>query len=227
MLTTIHKLLSKAEVGEFRAKLAAGPWVDGSVSAGSLARAVKANEQLDESSALAIELGNAVLRKLGRHPRFIAASLAKKIYPPRFNRYRDGGHYGEHIDSAVLAVPGSSLNVRSDLSATLFLCEPDEYDGGELQFDSGFGQQTIKLGAGDLILYPSTTLHQVRAVTRGERIACFFWVESLVGDGGARALLVELDECIQALTAKLSARDPEVLRLTGLYHNLLRRWAIS
>lgn len=227
MTAIIEKVLTKDEVREFRALLDKTAWPEaGAVNtAGSLARLVKKNQQLDEASPLAIELGNRILRKLAKHDQFTAFALPHRIYPPRFNRYADGGHYGAHIDGALLHVANSSVTVRSDMSATLFLCEPDEYDGGELEIDNLSDTQTIKLEAGDMILYPSGSLHRVLPVTRGARIASFFWVESAVGDAGERGLLFELDQSVQQATRELGPESQVVLRLSGLYHNLLRRWA--
>jgi PKHD-type hydroxylase len=223
----IDKVLSAEEVKQFRAHLDAANWQDGLKTAGTLARAAKRNLQLDDESELAINLGNHILRKLGSHPGFIAAALPNKIYPPKFNCYASGGTYGAHIDSALMQVPGTNVTVRSDLSATLFLSEPHEYEGGELEFDSAYGRQAIKLNAGDMILYPSTTLHCVKPVTQGVRIASFFWIQSMVRDEGERALLLELDRTIQKLTSSVPASDENLLRLTGVYHNLLRRWTAT
>ena len=227
MLIPLEAVLDKDEVRQFRLQLDQASWQDGALSAGSLARQVKRNLQLDEHSELAIELGNRILRKLGRHPAFLSAALPRRIYPPRFNRYRDGGTYGAHIDSAILQLPGSGLNVRSDVSATLFLSEPEDYEGGVLEIESNTGLQRIKLPAGSMILYPSSTLHRVTPVLRGERVAAFFWIESLVADEHARTLLFDLDQSIQALTPRLPAGDTQLVKLSGVYHNLLRRWAIT
>lgn len=225
MLIAIERVLSKDEVSQFRARLDEARWQDGIATAGSLARAVKRNQQLEDSSELASSLGAHILRKLSNHPRFIAAALPSKIYPPKFNRYADGATYGAHVDSALMQVPGTNVTVRSDLSATLFLAEPHEYDGGELEIEGSFGVQTVKLEAGDLVLYPSSSLHRVAPVTRGQRVASFFWIESMVREEGERALLFDLDQAIQALTSRLPAGDADLLRLTGIYHNLLRRCA--
>lgn len=227
MLIPIENVLSKDEVREFRARLDQAPWQDGLKTAGTLARAVKRNQQLEDGSELAVSLGNHILRKLGSHPAFISAALPDKIYPPKFNRYADGGAYGAHVDSALMQVPGTSVTVRSDLSATLFLAEPDEYDGGELEIEGPFGVQAVKLEAGDMVLYPSSSLHRVTPVTRGARIASFFWIQSLVADEGERTLLFDLDQAIQALTPTVPPEDGTLLKLTGVYHNLLRRWAVA
>jgi PKHD-type hydroxylase len=227
MLITIENVLSKDEVGAFRARLDQADWRSGTATAGTLARQVKQNQQLDDGTELAVSLGQQILRRLAQMPLFISAALPGKIYPPKFNRYADGGTYGVHVDSAVMQIPGSGQHLRSDLSATLFLSEPDEYDGGELEIEDAFGAQAVKLGAGDLVLYPSSSLHRVTPVTRGARIASFFWIESLVRDDGARTLLFDLDQAIQGLSTKVAPDDAHLLKLTGTYHNLLRRWTIT
>lgn len=227
MLITMEAVLSKDEVLAFRAQLDQADWQSGAATAGTLARNVKQNQQLADATELAVSLGQHILRRLGQVPLFISAALPNKIYPPKFNRYADGGTYGVHVDSAVMQIPGTSQSMRSDLSATLFLSEPDEYDGGELEIEDAFGAQTVKLEAGDLVLYPSSSLHRVTAVTRGARVASFFWIESLVRDDGARTLLFDLDQAIQGLTLKVAADDAHLLKLTGTYHNLLRRWTIT
>ncbi|UAW99769.1 Fe2+-dependent dioxygenase [Halopseudomonas nanhaiensis] len=225
MLITLDNVLSKDEVRQFRAHLDRAEWQDGLKTAGTLAAGVKQNQQLDESAGIAIELGNHILRRLGGHPLFISAALPEKIYPPKFNRYSGGGHYGAHVDGAVMPLPGSHGTLRSDLSATLFLCEPEEYDGGELTIETAFGAQQVKLEAGDMVLYPSSSLHRVEPVTRGARVCSFFWIQSMVRDDGKRTLLFDLDQSIQSLTPQQAKGDPDILQLTGVYHNLLRRWA--
>jgi PKHD-type hydroxylase len=225
MLTIIENVLSKDEVRQFREHLDRAHWQGGVRSAGTLARHVKDNLEIDEQADVAVSLGNHILRALGNHPTFISAALPRKIYPPRFNRYAGGGAYGLHVDSAVMPIPGTRENLRADLSATLFLVEPEAYEGGELEIETAFGAQAVKLGAGDMVLYPSSSLHRVTPVTQGERVAAFFWIESMVGDETDRSLLFDLDQSIQALSATLDARDPTLLRLTGIYHNLLRRRA--
>jgi len=225
MLIPIHGVLSSDEVRHVRERLDAATWQDGLVTAGTVARHVKRNEQLDDTDPMAVELGNAILRRLGEHPLFIAAALPAKIYPPKFNRYADGGTYGAHVDSAIMQVPGTPVSVRTDLSATLFIAEPETYDGGELEIEGPFGIQPVKLAAGDMVLYPSSSLHRVTPVTRGARVASFFWIESMVRDEGERSLLFDLDQNIQTLQRTLAPDDPQILGLTGIYHNLLRRWA--
>jgi PKHD-type hydroxylase len=227
MLISIENVLSQEEAQQWRGLLDVAEWMDGTRTAGTLARSAKHNLQLDDASDLAVSLGNQILRKLAVHPLFVSAALPSKIYPPKFNRYVDGGTYGVHVDSAVMHVPGSSIKVRSDLSATLFLSDPDDYDGGELEIEGAFGVQAVKLAAGDMVLYPSSSLHQVTPVTRGARVASFFWIESLVADEGRRSLLFDLDQAIQALTPGTSPGDQRLLKLTGVYHNLLRQWAIT
>jgi PKHD-type hydroxylase len=227
MTVAIEQVLTKDEVKQFRALLDRAEWPQAHVSgtAGTLARQVKKNQQLDEASPLAVELGNRILRKLADHAQFTSYALPQRIYPPRFNRYADGGAYGAHVDSALLHVANSNVVVRSDLSATLFLSEPEEYDGGELEIDNASDVQAIKLRAGDMILYPSGALHRVLPVTRGTRIASFFWVQSAVRDAGERTQLYELDQAVQQATRELGPESPTVLQLAAVYHNLLRRWA--
>ncbi|HWS28460.1 MAG TPA: Fe2+-dependent dioxygenase [Xanthomonadales bacterium] len=225
MLITIDDVLDPASVRRLRELLDAADWIDGRITAGSLATTVKRNQQLDVESDLAVSLGNQLLRVLGNHPLFLSAALPEKIVPPRFNRYADGGSFGTHVDSAIMRVERANLTLRSDLSATLFLCDPDEYDGGELLIETPFGAQSVKLPAGALVLYPSSSLHQVTAVTRGARTCAFFWIQSLVRDEGERTLLFDLDQNLQQLRAQLPAEDQRLLALHGVYHNLLRRWA--
>ncbi len=225
MLISIDQVLTKDEVRAFRAELDAADWQDGAATAGTLARSVKRNQQLADGSELAVRLGQHILRRLAATPLFISAALPRTIYPPKFNRYADGGTYGAHVDSALMFLPGSSQQMRTDLSATLFLAEPEEYDGGELEVEGPFGVQTVKLAAGDMVLYPSSSLHRVTPVTRGARVASFFWIESLVADEGERTLLFDLDQSVQQITPELAADDMRLVQLTGVYHNLLRRFA--
>lgn len=226
MLLVIEQLLSRSEAAHFRQQLEQAQWQDGRSSAGSLGQQVKSNQQLAEDDPLAIRLGNAIVQRLGNHPLFMAAALPARIYPPRFNRYSGGGHYGAHVDSAIMPISGTSLLLRSDLSATLFLAEPDSYVGGELTIETRFGAQQVKLAAGDMVLYPSSSLHQVTPVSQGARISAFFWIQSMVADDGQRELLFDLDQSIQALRAAgHSEQQPQLLQLSGVYHNLLRRWA--
>jgi PKHD-type hydroxylase len=228
MLLHIPEILAKDEVAHFRAALDAADWIDGRQTVGAQGAQVKRNQQLAEDSPLRRELGALVLAALARNPLYFAAALPLRTLPPRFNRYEGGGAYGAHVDGAVMALPGGAAGeggyVRSDLSCTLFLNPPEEYEGGGLVVDDTYGEHEVKLPAGDLILYPSSSLHRVEPVTRGARIASFFWVQSMVRDLEQRQLLFKLDASIQALTA--SGADREALvHLTGIYHNLLRRWA--
>jgi len=225
MLITIESVLEAHEVAALRSALDQAPWRDGAMTAGSLGRSVKRNRQVDEQAVGARELGEQILRALGNCPRFTAAALPKLVYPPRFNRYGVGDGYGAHVDSALMRLPGSGSMFRSDLSATLFLSAPDEYDGGVLEIDTRFGVQEVKLAAGDMVLYPANSLHQVTPITRGERVAAFFWVQSLVRETDVRAALFDLDESIQALRREGQATDAVVLGLSGAYHNLLRHHA--
>lgn len=225
MLIVIENVLDQDEVGEFRQRLATAGWIDGAQTAGSRSIAVKQNLQLDRNDDVAVELGNIILRKFGHHPLFVSASLAEKIWPPVFNLYQNGGHYGAHSDAALMRLPEANLTIRSDLSATLFLSDPDEYDGGELMIEEQFGAQAVKLAAGDLVLYPSSSLHQVAPVTRGQRICAITWMQSAVADDRARALLFDLDQSIQSLSVGRAKDDPDIDRLIHVYHNLLRRWA--
>lgn len=225
MLISIPGLLTKAEVSAFRAALDKADWVDGKVTAGEQSGAVKRNQQIAEGSALANRLGDMVLDALARNETFVSASLPLKIFPPLFNRYQGGEHFGTHVDNAIRIVPGTPVRVRTDLSMTLFLSAPDEYDGGVLTIEDNYGTQEVKLEAGDIVLYPSTSLHHVTPVTRGARVSSFFWLQSMVRDDGERTLLFDLDSSIRSLAATHGSNDPEVVRLSGIYHNLLRRWA--
>jgi len=225
MLITIEQVFSQSEVTQIRQHLDQGNWISGNQSAGQQASIVKQNLQLDDTTELSKTLSNEVLKRLGSHPTFLSASLADKIYPPKFNHYQNSGHYGLHVDSAVMTHPYSGEQLRTDLSATLFLSGPSEYEGGELLIETEFGAQEVKLNAGDLILYPSSSLHQVTPVTSGDRICAFFWVQSLVRDNSQRTILYELDNQIQSLSKILSESNDEVLSLTHIYHNLLRQWA--
>jgi PKHD-type hydroxylase len=225
MLIEIPDVLSKAEVAQFRRVMAQADWVDGNITSGAQSALAKVNLQLPEDGAAARELSQAVLAALGRAPLFIAAALPARVFPPLFNRYRVGETFGTHVDNAIRAKPGTDFRIRTDLSCTLFLAEPDEYDGGELVIEGQFGEQRVKLPAGHMILYPSSSLHRVTPVSRGERVASFFWLQSMVRDDAARRSLFELDMAIQKLTVRLGLDDAEVVALTGVYHNLLRRWA--
>lgn len=224
MLVDIPTVLTPAEAAAIRSRLAGATWIDGAATAGQVAARAKTNRQLADDDPAGIEIGRAILDRLAQTPGFIAAALPRKVLPPRFNLYAAQGAYGRHIDNAVFTAPGSPERVRSDLSATLFLSDPDDYDGGELIAEFGVAHPPVKLPAGHLLLYPSNTLHQVTPVTRGTRYACFFWVQSLVREQVRRTMLLDLDNSIQAIATR-DPDAPEIVRLTGLYHNLLREWA--
>lgn len=226
MLLVAPKVLTPEQVTRCREALAAAEWIDGRATAGYQGAQVKHNRQLPENSPLARELGDLILGALERNPLFISAALPKRVYPPMFNRYEDGGHFGSHVDNALRLLPGSGLKIRTDISATLFLAEPADYDGGELLIEDTYGTHSVKLPAGDMVLYPSTSLHKVAPVTRGARLASFFWVQSMVRDDGQRTLLFDLDTSIQKLNAT-GADETARTRLIGCYHNLLRMWAES
>lgn len=224
MLLHIPEVLSKEQVAGMRRAMEAVEWTDGRQTVGPQGAKVKRNQQLPDASPLRRELGEIVVAALARHPLYHAAALPMRTLSPRFNRYEGGGEYGFHIDGAVMATGDSDVQVRSDISCTLFLSEPEEYDGGELIVSDTYGEHEVKLPAGDAIVYPSSSLHKVTPVTRGARIASFFWVQSLVRDDSARRLLLELDTAIRNLSAS-AADQASILQLTGVYHNLLRRWA--
>ena len=225
MLLHIPDILSQRQLRPIRAALDAADWIDGRETVGAQGAQAKRNLQLPDASPLRRQLGEAVLAALAKHPLYHAAVLPLRTLPPRFNRYEGGGEYGMHVDGSVMALPNGE-QLRSDISCTLFLGEPDEYDGGELIVSDTYGEHAVKLPAGDAIIYPSSSLHRVQPVTRGARVAAFFWVQSLVRDDGQRRLLFELDASIQRLVATGADREA-VLQLTGTYHNLLRRWAES
>ena len=223
MLLHIPDVLSPSEVAEFRLRLDAADWTDGRETVGPQGAEVKRNEQLPDASSERAELGRAILAALRRSPLFFAAALPRKILPPRFNRYAGGGEYGFHVDGAVMNMADADF-LRSDLSCTLFLNAPEEYDGGRLIVSDTYGEHAVKLAAGDAILYPSSSLHRVEPVTCGSRIASFFWIQSLVRDDGQRQTLLQLDTAIQKLTQDGADRDA-LLQLTTVYHNLLRAWS--
>ena len=226
MLLQIPRVLDAAQVAAFRGKLDGAGWADGRLTAGYQSAQAKHNHQLPENDAVARELGGLVLDALGRSPLFFSAALPRRIYPPLFNRYAGGQSFGFHVDNAIRYDRSGprSEPVRTDLSATLFLSEPADYDGGELVVQDTYGTQRVKLAAGDMVLYPGNSLHEVTPVTRGERVACFFWMQSLVRDPGQRRELFELDRAIQSLTVAAPGHAA-LVQLTGTYHNLLRRWA--
>lgn len=224
MLVHIPQLLNADQLKLVRARLEAADWVDGRVSAGHQGFKVKDNRQLPENGPAALELGDLVLAALERNPLFISATLPNRVYPPMFNRYEGGMSFGNHIDNGVRMLPGTGQKIRTDLSATLFLNAPQDYDGGELCIEDTYGSHAVKLPAGDLLVYPASSLHRVTPVTRGVRLASFFWVQSMVRDDGQRRLLFELDQAVQRLTAT-HADAAALLQLTGNYHNLLRMWS--
>lgn len=225
MLLCIPQVLTPDEVAAFRARLASADWTDGNATAGAQSSLVKHNQQLAETLPVARELGDAVIDALGRSPLFVSAALPLKTFPPLFNRYGVGDDFGAHVDNAIRPVRGTHTRIRTDLSATLFLSEPSDYDGGELVIEGPFGGQAIKLNAGDLVLYPASSLHRVTPITRGERIASFFWVQSMVRDDTERAILFDLDQAIQSHALRAGQGDPLTVQLTGVYHNLIRRFA--
>ena len=225
MMIAIPELLGPDELARCRALMAQAEWIDGNATSGHQSALAKRNRQIGEDSAEAKELGAIVLDALGRKPLFIAAALPLKVFPPLFNRYETGDGFETHVDNAIRLKRGTDFRIRSDLSATLFLCEPDEYDGGELVVEDHLGTHSVKLPAGDLILYPASSLHRVTPITRGARVASFFWIQSMVRDDAARRTLFDLDMAIQTIAADRGQDDPAIIRLTGVYHNLLRRWA--
>ena len=225
MLIAIPDVLDAAGVARVRGIVDAADWIDGNATSGAQSALAKRNEQLPEESDAAREAGALVLDALAASPLFVAAALPLKVFPPLFNRYAGGQAFGAHVDNAIRIRRGSDFRIRSDLSATLFLEDPDAYDGGELVIEDRFGPQTVKLPAGHLALYPASSLHRVTPVTRGTRVASFFWIQSMVHDDGERAILFELDGAVQAVAAAQGQGDDAVVRLTGVYHNLLRRWA--
>lgn len=224
MMVHIPNVLTIEQVNRCRAIMDEAEWVDGKVTAGYQSGQVKENLQLPENSPAAREMGDLILDALAANPLFISAALPLKIFPPLFNRYEGGGNFGPHVDNAIRHIRGTAVRVRTDLSATLFFCNPDEYEGGELVVEDTYGSHSVKLPAGDMILYPSSSLHHVTPVTRGVRAASFFWLQSMVRDDGERTLLYNLDQSIQQLTV-VDAQSPQVVSLTNIYHNLLRRWA--
>jgi PKHD-type hydroxylase len=226
MLVHIEKVLTERQTAEALEALAAAPWGDGRETAGYLSTRVKANAQLPEGHPIGRKLGATILESLGQSPKFISAALPLKIVPPLFNRYSAGQTYGSHVDGALRPVAGSPMKVRTDLSATLFLSDPASYDGGELVIEDSFGERRVKLAAGDMVLYPGTSIHHVTPVTRGERIASFFWIQIAVREDAQRSLLYELDDVVQMLGGK-EANHQEAVRLAGIYHNLVRFWADS
>jgi len=225
MMVAIPGLLDADGVARVRALIDSAQWVDGNVTSGVQSALAKRNLQLPEGSAEAQQAAQIVFEAVGKNPLFIAAALPLRIFPPLFNSYAGGQAFDTHVDNAIRIQKGTTFRVRSDLSATLFLEDPDAYDGGELTVETNFGVQQVKLPAGDMILYPGSSLHRVEPVTRGRRVASFFWVQSMVRDDSQRQTLFDLDSAIQAVASTQGQGSPEVIKLTGIYHNLLRRWA--
>ena len=224
MILQIPGVLNAEQAAECRRKIEQAQWIDGKITAGHQSSRAKNNRQLAENHPLAQALGEQILAALERNSLFMSAALPLKVFPPLFNRYEGGESFGNHVDNAIRQVAGTAHRVRTDLSATLFLTEPADYDGGELVIEDTYGVHSIKLAAGSLILYPATSLHNVRPVTRGARISSFFWIQSMVRDDGERTILFDMDTAIQRV-AENAPEHPSVLLLTGVYHNLLRRWA--
>jgi PKHD-type hydroxylase len=224
MLLHIDSVLTAAEAANFRAALEEAEWVDGRVTAGYQSARTKHNMQLPEDHPFARELSDRLVTLLQQNPLFMGAALPLKVFPPLFNRYEGGQAFGTHVDNAIRQVRGTGHRIRTDLSATLFLTNPEDYDGGELIIEDTYGTQSVKLPAGHMVLYPSTSLHHVRPVTRGARISSFFWIQSMIRDDGQRTLLFDLDMAIQRLAGE-SPDHPSAVQLTGIYHNLIRMWA--
>ena len=225
MLIAIPDLIDAAGVAAIRSVIDAADWVDGNITSGHQSALAKRNLQLPEDCAAAQEAQQIVFDAVGQNPLFIAAALPQRIFPPLFNSYASGQAFATHVDNAIRIRKGTTFRVRSDLSITVFLEAPDAYDGGELTIETQFGVQQVKLPAGHAVLYPSSSLHRVEPVTRGRRVASFFWIQSMVRDDGARQTLFDLDSSIQQLAQTLGHDNAQVIRLTGVYHNLLRRWA--
>lgn len=224
MLLPISNVLSKEQTAECRRLLDASEWIDGSVTAGHQSKLAKDNLQLAENDPAALQMGELIVSELQNNPLFVSAALPLKVFPPLFNRYEGGQNFGTHVDNAIRRSRVTGEQMRTDLSATLFFSEPDEYDGGELVVEDTYGVQRVKLAAGSMILYPASSLHHVTPVTRGRRIASFFWIQSMIRDDGNRTLLFDLDTSIQRIASEVP-NHPSAIQLTGIYHNLLRRWA--
>ncbi|HET6388559.1 Fe2+-dependent dioxygenase [Hyphomicrobium sp.] len=224
MLVRISGVLTPEEISQSRKILEEASWVDGKVTAGEQAGKAKHNLQIPEDSPAAREVGEIVLRALARNPTFTAAALPFRVLPPMFNRYDTGMSFDAHVDGAIRGIPGTGARMRADVSSTLFLSQPEEYDGGELLIEDTYGRHSIKLPAGDMVVYPSTSLHSVTKITRGSRWASFFWTQSMVKDDGKRTMLFELDKAIMEIRQSLPDNNRAVVALTSHYHNLLRRW---
>jgi PKHD-type hydroxylase len=224
MIARIPAVIAPEQLGAMRARLDGAHWEDGRATAGHQSAQVKDNTQLPHEDPAARELATEVLRALERNTHFVSAALPRHVFPPLFSRYQSGMSFGAHVDNAIRQIPGTPHRLRTDLAATLFLNAPSEYDGGELIVEDAFGPQSIKLPAGDMVVYPASSVHRVQAVTRGSRLVGFFWVQSMVRDDAARTLMFELDTSIRELTRAGAPSEP-LIRLTACYHNLLRRWA--
>lgn len=224
MLITIPDVFDRDEVQNIRQRLDAADWEDGARTAGAQSASVKQNRQLPATSEAGQSLGKAILERLGQTPAFVSAALPLRILPPMFNRYESGETFGVHVDNAIRVNPYNGEQLRTDLSMTIFFSDPDEYDGGVLMVEDHYGTQEVKLPAGHMVLYPSTSLHQVTPVTRGARVSSFFWLQSMIKSNEQRTILFDLDQTIQSLAMRHGTDDPEVVRLTGIYHNLIRTW---
>jgi PKHD-type hydroxylase len=229
MLVTIADVLTMEQVTAARQKLAAAEWTDGRVTAGYQAQEVKRNAQIPENSAVAREVGDIILAGLARSPLFMSAALPLRVFPPMFNSYSGGQTFGTHVDTAIRQLSTTGQRIRTDLSATLFLTPPEDYDGGELVVEDTYGSKSVKLPPGHMVLYPATSLHHVTPVTRGARVSSFFWIQSMIRQDAQRTLLFDLDTAIQKLAGSSVAKEDAVkassVQLTGVYHNLLRQWA--
>ncbi len=225
MLVCVPDVLSRDDVADFRRVMDAAVWEDGRSTAGAQSALVKSNEQLPPNGEVARRLGQRVVAALTANPLFISAAIPLHIFPPLFNRYGAGHHFGVHVDNAVRGDHLTGMRIRTDLSVTLFLSEPEHYDGGELIVEDFYGSHEVKLPAGHLVLYPASSLHMVTPVTRGVRVASFFWLQSMIRDAHARSLIFDLDTTIQSLAERLGRDDSETVKLTGIYHNLIRTWA--
>ena len=228
MFSVIHHIpnvLSKEQVAEFRQMMETANWVGGKVTAGTLSASVKQNQQLSEQDPLTHHLSELVIQAIWKHPVFQAAALPCQIIPPLFNRYDEQESFGFHVDNSIRLIRGTAQQMRTDLSCTLFLSEPEEYEGGDLVIEDTYGYHEVKLPAGDVVLYPATSLHEVSSIIRGTRFASFFWVQSMIRDDAERHMLFNLDQSIQSLRMQLGDQHEEVVKLTNLYHNLMRKWA--
>lgn len=224
MLLPIPDVLNSEQVAHARQLLEQAEWVDGRVTAGHQSSRTKDNVQIPEDHPVARQLGDVILNALGQNALFISAALPGRVFPPLFNRYSGGQSFGTHVDNAIRGITGTPHRIRTDLSATLFFAQPDEYDGGELIVEDTYGTHSVKLPAGHMILYPATSLHHVRPVTRGARVSSFFWIQSMIREDGRRTILFDLDMAIQRLNQD-APDHPSAVQFTGIYHNLLRQWA--